>query len=164
MPMSKYEISFRSLIGGLMPQSLRGNVLTLAWVLTRGVRDMYVRLLGWRSKHWEDMEYNCQYPLMQKKLNDELDNTDRRIRVREATGGLTTVVVYPKGTDHVQLVVDDPEENTVVVHPWWVYRYQPFEIVLPTTIHTNDINRVVKLADTYKLAGTRYVITEQENE
>lgn len=162
--MSKYEINFRNLIGGLMPQALRGSLLSLAWMLTHGIRVLHLRGLAARTQHWKEMEYNCQYPLLQKLLNDELDLTGRRIRVREATGGLTTVVVYPKGTDHVQLVVDDPDENTVVVHPWWVYRYQPFEIVLPTTIHTNDINKVVKLADTYKLAGTRYVITEQENE
>lgn len=161
--MSKYEISFRNLIGGLMPQSLRGSVLTLAWVLTRGVRELYVRLLGWRSKHWKDMEYNCQYPLMQKRLNDELDNTDRRIRVREATGSLATAVVFPKGTNHVQLVVDEPG-STVVVHPWRVYRYRPFEIVLPTGMDALEHNRVVKLADTYKLAGTRYTIIEQTNE
>ena len=147
-----------------MPQALRGSLLSLAWMLTHGIRVLHLRGLAARTQHWKEMEYNCQYPLLQKLLNDELDLTGRRIRVREATGGLTTVVVYPKGTDHVQLVVDDPDENTVVVHPWWVYRYQPFEIVLPTTIHTNDINKVVKLADTYKLAGTRYVITEQENE
>ncbi|MBQ9435487.1 MAG: hypothetical protein IJU33_05100 [Bacteroidales bacterium] len=161
--MSKYEINFRNLIGGLMPQALRGSLLSLAWMLTHGIRVLHLRGLAARTQHWKDMEYNCQYPLLQKLLNDELDPTDRRIRVREATGSLTTAVVFPKGTDHVQLVVDEPG-STVVVHPWWVYRYRPFEIVLPAGVYVLELIRVRKLADTYKLAGTKYVITEQENE
>ena len=160
---TKYSINFRNLIGGLMPQALRGSLLSFAWMLTHEIRVLHLRGLAARTRHWKDMEYNCQYPLLQKKLNDEVDPDpeDRRIRVREATGELQTVVVHKNDPSYVQV-----EIGLVVVHPWRMYLYRPFEISVPEEIYNNynEKHKVIKLADTYKLAGTKYTITQQVNE
>lgn len=153
--MSKYNINFRNLIGGLMPQALRGNLLSLAWTLTHGVRVLHLRGLAARTQHWKEISFNSQYPLLQKLLNDECDPTNRGIRIMDNDEVPDTVVAYPNSTSYVQSVV-----GVLVVHPWHNYLYPGFVIVLPENLDV-DKKRVVKLADTYKMTGTHYTFKQQ---
>ncbi|MBQ9434523.1 MAG: hypothetical protein IJU33_00140 [Bacteroidales bacterium] len=157
--MSKYNVNLRRLVNSLMPSALRGNIVVLARVLISGVENLQDRMVVVRNTQHEDLDYNCQYASMQRMLNDKLDKYFRRIQVCEATGEMTTPIVYPSSNIYVQM-----EIALVVVYPWQVYVYSPFEICVPATVYDTEYNKVVKLADIYKLAGTKYKIKKQINE
>ncbi len=163
--MSKYEINFKSLIGGLLPLSLRGTCKRLVQFLINGLQMLHANEFEPdRVEQLKEVDrYDCRYPHLQKMLNDKLDDTDRRIRVNDTTGDLRTVLVYPNGSDYRQLVVDNHSDDIVVTYPHRLWEYLGFTVWVPDDWEENDDNwnRAVGLVERFKPAGTKYQIVKQ---
>ena len=167
--MSKYFVNFGNLVEELLPQSLRSQsgfaVKTLVMELLGNLQKLYRQLADKRERQQQLLEYNCQYPLLQKLLNEELDtNGGRRIRVGDTTGDLRTLLVYPNGTAYRQLVVDDPEGNMVVTFPHRLWKYLGFTVWVPADWEDegDNMKRLKGLVEMYKPLGTKYIIKKTE--
>jgi hypothetical protein len=90
-------------------------------------------------------------------LNDELDNTTRRIEVRDGEMKTGRLLVYPNA-EHKPLSIP------FAVYPATKYGgYEGFTVELPSDIF-NDVdkmNKIIRLLETYKFAGTKYNIIKK---
>ena len=152
--MAHYDFNIRNVITGLLPASLRSNVVDLLAVFTSPIADLHRRFTVFRGGKLSDLSYNSQYPNLQRLLNDRYDEPDRRIRVYDRSQ-ITPVVVYPD-------VAVLPLALPVWVYPERVYYYRGFIVQVPAEFENTDtINQIKKTVNTYKFAGIYYEIIYQ---
>ena len=83
---ARFRLDLPRLMVLLLPSLLRKPRL-VAWLtsLTRPADDLYQQFLTYRGSTLQELAYNGQTALLEKALNDKLDNDLRRIVLRNST-------------------------------------------------------------------------------
>lgn len=158
-----YEINFKNLAVGLLPQSLRGNVVELMHVLTHPFRVLHHRFMSYRAEKLDQLHYSCCVGSLQAMLNDYFaDNI-----VLQAAGLpilvcegdiIQETYIYPEA-EHLPLMI-----GCVNIYPLDVWGVYPFVIRVPRVFEENRdmMHKIIRLANQYKLTGTTYRIEYYE--
>lgn len=164
-----YNVNFHQLAVQLMPTFLR-KPKHIAWLLlfTTEIQDIYQTWLQKRKSDLVWLNHNSQVYLVEKILNDEFDNIDRRIKILDGVlyepfyvwtiGENQPLVVYnyletqPDDVDDVYLFQNDDYDGGV-----------DFYVGLPYQMNIDalsiQINAIIKR---YKLASKRFKLINYE--
>ncbi|MDR1878292.1 MAG: hypothetical protein LBQ64_01860 [Bacteroidales bacterium] len=149
--MGKYDINFKRLITYYLPVSLRGNLVEFLFVLLKPLRRLHFLFLKHVDDTDEKLSYNSQYPNLQRLLNDQCDPVERGIQVRDNGGNIDWTLIYP----NAEL---KPLVMPFVIYPASQYGYQPFTVHVPEGVFNANENKLKRLLNQYKFAGTKYKI------
>ncbi|MDR3047959.1 MAG: hypothetical protein LBU51_10210 [Bacteroidales bacterium] len=111
-----------------------------------------------RDRKNVNLSYNIQYPNIQRLLNDNFDELERRIIVMDSNQSLLPTVAYLSGEiGKRQLRVP------FAVYSWSMWGYRPFWVIVPFEYSgdENKINAIKKTVENYKFAGTQYELKFQ---
>ncbi|MDR2410119.1 MAG: hypothetical protein LBE13_18700 [Bacteroidales bacterium] len=154
--MKKYIIDWLRFVREYLPNILRTNIIDLAFVLLKGIRDTWFRF-GEHIKETDViLSYNSQYPNFQRLLNDLYDKNDgRRIKVYDGEAGEDFLLAYPN--EELKPV----HVGFVVVKPMSEYSsYEGFMVELPAVFEADKdlIDKIKRTVEGYKFAGKKYTI------
>lgn len=147
-----YNFNLKQLIGNILPTGLRANVINYFAILLSPLTDIHNNFRQFRNAQLNAMSYNCQYPSLQKLLNDKFDSLSRRIKVYDGAPS-EPVIVFPQ-------VDDIPVITPLLVLLNDATEYYPFIVELPSSFNS-DVTRLVaiwKTVDRYKLSGINYKV------
>ncbi len=83
---ARFRLDFPRLVWLLLPSLLRKpRLVAFVTSLTSPVAYLYQQFLGYRLDTLRELSYNGQTALLEKALNDKLDNDLRRIVIRNST-------------------------------------------------------------------------------
>lgn len=162
-----FNINWWTLITMLLPFSMRGNLRDIIYVLTRPFRIIHHQLIQHISLTNNRLSYNCQYPQLQRLLNDSFDSFNRGIRVKEGLNSISEPVIY-RASDYQPKFI-----GLLKVYPTARWGYMPFIVEIPYTVNMsgdpNDnvtilpeddtVKQIRRLVEIYKLSGIKYSIT-----
>ena len=159
----KYNFNLKYLIFTSLPIAIRGlatnsQLLELFYILCKPILDLYSKFKDFKGNVPCKMEYNAQYPCLQRLLNDNFDTTLRRIKVYDALHAGTTLI-YPDGTKN-----GTPNNQNCTLTTFLVYpdcnQNAGFTVELPNSIYNDQKikNQIISLVNIYKFAGTHYKV------
>jgi len=161
-----YDIDYNLFIRRLLPSFLR-KPITLDWltVLVSPIVFLYNDFINFRVDILRQLSYTSQTVVFEKLLNDNADNTSRRIYIEN-------VILIVEAAFYYQL-----QETTPIIDDEFSYMLSEgdqasdyfietlsetlaqvdFIVHVPTDL-TDKENFLINLIDRYKLAGKRYKI------
>lgn len=154
-----YDINFKRFIGGLLPVSMRGNVVELAVVLCTPFKALHHRLMEYRRDKLWCMQYNAQAVRLEAMLNDYFADVlsvraaGRRILIGEGTA-VDGIYLYDSA-EHLPVSIGC---LSVTDHQTW--SAAPYVIKVPVELQgdINTYNTIDRLAGIYELYGTKHII------
>lgn len=160
-----YNTDAQNFATGLLPFSLRGSVKELLKVLASPFAVLYENFREFRKGTLHSLSYNACVGSMQAMLNDfcsgELGNLlpERPILVDEGEA-VPSVMVYPEAEWKPLMV------GWVILTSHRTWGAVPFVVRIPSELSpsahyqnaANLYNKVERLVQQYKMAGTRYTI------
>jgi hypothetical protein len=153
--MGKYDLNFIQMIKQVLLVSVRGNLVEFIYVLLKPIRDIHFQFMRAKETTENKLSYNAQYPNFQRLLNDEFDAELRRIQVRDSGGNIEGLLIYPN-EERKPLHL-----GQVLIYPSYMWGYPPFLVTLPDGFQSVE-NRVRRILDKYKFAGTKYKIVYEQ--
>lgn len=162
-----FNINWWKLITTLLPFSMRGNLREIIYVFTRPFRIIHHLFIYHISRTTNKLSYNCQYPQLQRLLNDHFDAFNRRIRVKEGVNTVSEPIIY-RASDYQPKIV-----GLLKVYPASRWGYMPFIVEIPYTINMSGepaddviilpeddtVKQIRRMVEIYKLSGTKYTLT-----
>ena len=149
-----YKIDFKKLAILLLPTFLRKSIIVAyAQALLKPIDALHYDWLQKRKANWYTLEHTGQVCRLRKVLNDELDNTQRRITIANGTA-FTRRYIYTKAEKKPKYLgiffikSNNEYQNTGV----------DFRVFVPQSIIDLQKYRLEYLIKFYKLAGKRYTI------
>ena len=149
--MGKYDVNFIKLIKDSLIVSLRGNLVEFTYVLIKPIRAIYFQFLEAKQANENTLSYNAQYPNLQRLLNDKEDPVLRRIKVYDSGDSIDELLIFPN--EELKPI----HLGQVLVHPSSRWGYNPFTVIVPNELEYLK-NRIKRILDSYKFAGTKYKI------
>jgi len=149
-----YNFDFLKHINNLLLVSLRTDTIrqfiyALLYPVERIFKGAFTPFMNLINKQ---LSYNCQYPSLQKLLNDSADNIYRRIRVLDNCYEIP-IMIHPEA-DQIAVF------TTLLSSPEQYYIYSGFIVKLPIAFKKDKdkIKKIEKLVNINKFAGTIYKI------
>jgi hypothetical protein len=149
-----YNFNLKRLVLSILPVSLRsGNFKYFLFALNGQFKTVFLSFTSFRLKQLKNLTYSCQYPYLQKLLNNKFDNLQRRIKVSDGNFQ-EPILVYPQ-EDQIPLILP------FIVYPAENYNFPPFLVKIPAAFQNNInmLNQLKRYLNIYKFPGTKYTIT-----
>lgn len=163
--MSKYDVEYKKLAVLLLPMCLRQRTLTaLLSALVTPVQWLSERFAEYRRLKDIRLEHNGQVCRQRGLLNDQFDPVARRIRVTDNETQNVAVIILRRLLHPVSRIDGRAKAGykalRIYRRGWEATGSVGFVIEIPRelrgTINEQELQAVV---NTYKLAGTRYIIS-----
>lgn len=162
--MRLFQIDYKRLVLLLLPTFLRRpRLFAYLCALTFGVAELHVRFLKNRSANLLRIKRNGQVCYLRGMLNDELDPTERRIRIMDRNTEGSWVFAFNQ-EEAYQLFIDNPgtmvySESLIIANTAFFY------VSVPWNKNQTDLNnRLRNFLNEYKLLSKKYIIEYGQTE
>lgn len=156
--MNLFNVDFEKLVRQVMPTELRKpRLLALILAMVSPIVRLHGLFLVYRAATFYDLEHNSQVCRMQAVLNDEFDNTDRRIRIVDGPGEDPLYLFQPDELKPVFLYQPSENQSVTLWQEQETIAGADFKILVPAAVAFDPV-RMRALTDRYCLPSKDYTI------
>lgn len=166
-----YTVDYKRLVLLLLPTFLRKTrIFTLCSLLASGIKSLHYQFESNRVKNINRLQYNGQVCYLQKLLNDELDNKERRITITDNPRAGEWLFIYDQAGMNQTLIHTLPGERAREVPILWNETTidqdaVSFTVNVPANTgidirKDSDLKKLQKLLNEYKLISQKYEIKQ----
>ena len=155
-----YDFDIVDIINKQLPTRKKGVIL-LDWLyaLIKPLKTSQLDFITYKDATIKELSYNSQTMMLEKLLNDEADNTLRRIYIDTIFENKESQHLFNLGEDTGLFIYNKSEnqDKTYLYSRSELILDFDFTIYVPLGLEDSE-PRIRALADKYKLAGIRYKI------
>lgn len=156
-----FGLDFALLIKRVLPTSKRA-LWNIDWSLSilKGVNVLYDDFIIYRTDTLRELSYSSQTLIFEKLLNDNCDNTLRRIYIDNTFDNKIKAELFDKIELETPIFLNDVSEGKPPFHLFDKLEFEEgsdFIVFVPTEL-TNKVPVIRALVEKYKLSSTQYTI------
>ncbi len=155
-----YSFDIADIVDKQLPTRKKGaRHLDWLFVLVNSLTFAFDKFTTFRDSSLKELSYNSQTIIFEKMLNDNVDNTLRRIFVDNTFDNTAKVHLVAKGEDAPTFLFDisEGEPATFLRDPSEFIQDFDFTIFVPVAL-TDQETLVRALANKFKMSGIEYTI------
>lgn len=156
-----FGINFSQTVIHLVPHIIRGPKM-IAWLgaLMAGLQSVNGAFTFWLDAKRYAMRFNGQVMYLERYLNDQFDNSLRRIYIDDPTGNtVLSDFVWNKAEQQNDLIIKNKAEGGVqtYIEPKQAPGAGDFVVFLPSSLYSAAADKVMRRhIDIYRIAGKTY--------
>jgi len=158
--MSIFNLDIELLTKRLLPTRKRG-ITHIEWLASclSGISFIYNQFTIFRNQTLKELSYNSQTKILEKALNDNYDDNQRRIYIDNTFDNKEVIYLFNKG-EADPIYIYDISEGKKPVYWYSVEEFaNDFDFVVYVPIGLTSIqDKIAALTTFYKLASTRFKI------
>jgi hypothetical protein len=160
--MRYYDIDLKKHVAQVLPSFMRHvGLLTLLWSAVASITVFYRKFTTYRIAATYRLNHNGQVCYLRGMLNDNFDNTQRRITVEDAGTVIEPSRIFWRSEDKAKRIYLRSAYKEWIINRrgFGATGAYDFVIKIPSGLSlSTDLTRLKALANSYKLVSKRYSI------